>query len=294
MSEDTDVGFFWPPKTMAPPADGREIGHGFQCSDDVKLTLGDCVRIGPGVRITGKGSLVLQDYVTIHQDTWIIVNEFMTIGHNTWIGQGCILDGTGKLYIGDNCGIGARSQIWTHLVVGSQLNGCRLRSVKSITMQEESWLTSDVLLTSDLGMRSVVLAGGHHVLGMGTGGDLSKFRNRIYGGRPAEDVTDRMGGAPWQEKSLDWKVEVFRRLTQDYREGGGALSEDLEGGFNLTEMTYPRTRTAEERQFMRFLLRENRAKFLPKCSCDPEATKIGFHSHDCVITRHKKEGGNAG
>ena len=45
------------------------------------------------------------------------------VGENTWIGPNVILDGSGKLSIGDNCSISAGVQIYTHDSVEWALSG---------------------------------------------------------------------------------------------------------------------------------------------------------------------------
>jgi len=46
-------------------------------------------------------------------DSCLVLGD-VTVGKNTWIGPYTVLDGTGGLTIGDNCGIGAGVNIFTH------------------------------------------------------------------------------------------------------------------------------------------------------------------------------------
>lgn len=48
----------------------------------------------------------------IYDSTYVFGD--VKVGKNCFIGQFCILDGSGGLEIGDNCGIGAGTQIMTH------------------------------------------------------------------------------------------------------------------------------------------------------------------------------------
>ena len=47
----------------------------------------------------------------------------VNVGKNTWIGPFTVLDGTGKLEIGDNCSISAGVQIYTHDTVKWAISG---------------------------------------------------------------------------------------------------------------------------------------------------------------------------
>lgn len=47
----------------------------------------------------------------------------VSIGKNTWVGPNTILDGSGKLCIGDNCSISAGVQIYTHDTVAWAVSG---------------------------------------------------------------------------------------------------------------------------------------------------------------------------
>jgi acetyltransferase-like isoleucine patch superfamily enzyme len=49
-----------------------------------------------------------------------------TVGKNTWIGPFTIIDGSGKLEIGDNCTISAGSHIYTHSNLKQTLSGGKM------------------------------------------------------------------------------------------------------------------------------------------------------------------------
>ena len=46
-------------------------------------------------------------------DSCIVLGN-VSVGKNTWIGPNTILDGSGKLSIGDNCSISANVQLYSH------------------------------------------------------------------------------------------------------------------------------------------------------------------------------------
>lgn len=55
-------------------------------------------------------------------DSSLVIGE-VTVGKNTWIGPFTVLDGSGKLEIGDNCSISSGVQIYTHDSVKWALSG---------------------------------------------------------------------------------------------------------------------------------------------------------------------------
>ena len=65
-------------------------------------------------------------------DNVVILGD-VKVGKNTWIGPNTILDGSGKLTIGDNCSISAGVQIYTHDSVEWALSGGKSSLVKAPT-----------------------------------------------------------------------------------------------------------------------------------------------------------------
>ena len=55
-------------------------------------------------------------------DSSLVLGD-VNVGKNTWIGPFTVLDGTGKLEIGDNCSISAGVQIYTHDTVKWAISG---------------------------------------------------------------------------------------------------------------------------------------------------------------------------
>ena len=56
----------------------------------------------------------------------------VSVGNNTWIGPYTILDGTGNLFIGNNCDICAGVQIYTHSTVNRIINGSEIEKAPVI------------------------------------------------------------------------------------------------------------------------------------------------------------------
>jgi len=108
-----------------------------------EVIIGKGVVVEEGVLITGKGGparkVVLGDFCYIGRETRIFAPEFrlgdysklnafafgngelpMQIGRNCWFGGNIVLDSLGGLDIDDNVGVGAHSQIWTHIQFGDK------------------------------------------------------------------------------------------------------------------------------------------------------------------------------
>jgi len=58
---------------------------------------------------------------SIHDSSYVYGD--VSVGQNTWIGPNTILDGSGKLTIGDNCSVSAGVQIYTHDSVDWAISG---------------------------------------------------------------------------------------------------------------------------------------------------------------------------
>ena len=55
-------------------------------------------------------------------DSSLVLGD-VSVGKNSWIGPFTVLDGSGKLEIGENCSISAGVQIYTHDTVNSTISG---------------------------------------------------------------------------------------------------------------------------------------------------------------------------
>lgn len=174
-----------------------------------ELVIGKGVVVEAGALITGKGGparkVVLGDFCFIGRETRIVVPEFslgdyskfhsygfahgsrpMQIGRNCWIGGNCVLDSIGGLDIDDNVGIGAHSQIWTHIQFGDIVEGSRFYSQQYMHVGRDAWFVGHCIVSPvKVGERSLALVGSVVTKDMQP--------NHVYGGVPARDVTDKMG-----------------------------------------------------------------------------------------------------
>jgi carbonic anhydrase/acetyltransferase-like protein (isoleucine patch superfamily) len=235
--------------------------------------MGSGSSIGADVVIAGSGTLTIGDHVRIHRLVFINCHSDIDIGHNSWIGEKSVIDGTARLRIGNNVGIGVGSQIWTHISFGDAFSGCRLRNSTDVTLADEAWLCGPVLLQScGVASRAVVM-GGSNVIN-----DITS-PNTIWAGNPAVDVTDLMGGPPWRDTSPETRLRTFQRLlrkfgqetTEDWTHGlVGVLRMPPKGEqnplftyFEMTGRTYTKTGDRYEQEFITWMLKHNKAKFTP-------------------------------
>lgn len=171
--------------------------------------IGKGVFVEPGVVITGKRGpadhVTLGDFCYIGRETRIIAPEFslgdysklnaysfchgelpMQIGRNCWIGGQVVLDSIGGLDIDDNVGIGAHSQIWTHIKFGDVVEGCRFNSCRYMHVGRDTWFVGHCIVSPvEVGEKSMAMVGSVVTRDM--------LPNRVYAGVPAKDVTEKLG-----------------------------------------------------------------------------------------------------
>lgn len=120
------------------------------------------------------------------------------IGHNFWLGHQAMVDGNGGTTIGDNVGVGAHSQLWTHILFGDTLQGCRFHGSKPLVIGNDVWFVGHCLV-------SPITAADWSMAMLGSVVVKDMEANRVYAGSPAADQTDRFGP---QFKERDLKDRV--------------------------------------------------------------------------------------
>lgn len=228
------------------------------------ITIGDHVYIGEGVQIRCS-EFVLGDYGRIHQFTTIHGYKPCTIGHNAWIGQFSLIDSIGGVSIGDNCGIGAHSQLWSHIKFGDTLAGCRFNSARPLTVGRDVWFVGHCIV-------SPITAADQSMAMVGSVVTRDMEANTIYAGVPAQSISAKIG-PQFEEVSAADRVSRMQEYAEQagvadhvviLRHPGEACDRDLGGksAFFVLTRTYMKRGTAAEVAFMKFLLPE-RAKFVP-------------------------------
>ena len=227
-----------------------------------KVVIGDNCYIGSNVQII-IDDFSLGDYSKIHHDTNIHGYKPCAIGHNAWIGQYTIIDSIGEVSIGNNCGIGAQSQLWSHIKYGDTLEGCRFKSEQKLEIGDDVWFVGHCIVSPiKAENKSLALAGSVITSDM-------KY-NRIYGGSPAKDLTDKIGNQ-FIEVSLSEKMKKMKEYldaanlkknTIKIIRYESEIKNDKISYFIVSSRKYTKRSTPEEIVFMKFLL-PDKAKFTP-------------------------------
>lgn len=226
-----------------------------------KIVIGDNTYIGKDVQII-IDELEIGDYCKIHHHTNIHGYKKCIIGHNAWIGQYCIIDSIGGTIIGNNCGIGAHSQLWSHIKYGDSLEGCRYNEEKPLTIGNDVWFVGHCIVSPiNAQDKSMALVGSVITKDM--------EYNNIYAGSPAKNITEKVG-KQFDDISVSDKFEKMThylkvsnlkniKIVTDVKEFN--FNDDI-SYFDVSTRTYTKKLTNEEIKFMNFLL-PDKAKFTP-------------------------------
>jgi acetyltransferase-like isoleucine patch superfamily enzyme len=228
-----------------------------------RIVIGDNCYIGHYVQII-VDEFTLGDYSKIHHNTNIHGYNPCTIGHNAWVGQYTIIDSIGGTTIGNNCGIGAHSQLWSHIKYGDTLEGCRFRSENPLLIGNDVWFVGHCIV-------SPIIAHDKSMAMVGSVITKNMEFNTIYSGTPAISISDRIG-FQFSEVSIDLKLEKMKnyiieanlqsakiKLVSSFEEI--SFDDDI-SYFNVSDRKYTKKKTLSEICFMKFLLPE-KAKFVP-------------------------------
>jgi len=176
------------------------IGKNFSINAD-EIFIGDGVFIGDNVTIDAP-NIRIDDYTLIRENTQILGKKPCNIGMCCWIGQGCIIDATENLEIGNGVGIGAHSQLWTHIRFGDIVQGCQWESEKKMLIEDDVWFVGHCMVSPIHAAK-----GSMAMLGSVVTNDM--LANHIYAGVPAKDVTDKLG-TQFKEISINTKYEMMQ------------------------------------------------------------------------------------
>jgi acetyltransferase-like isoleucine patch superfamily enzyme len=244
-------------------ADEIEIGKGVWVEQGSVITgnrgpskrvvLGDFCYVGRHTRIMAP-EFRLGDYSKLHAFSFAHGEKPLQIGRNCWIGGNTVLDSQGGLDIDDNVGIGAHSQIWTHIQFGDIVEGCRFFSRKYMHVGKDAWFVGHCVVSPvRVGEKSMALVGSVITKDM--------LPNHIYAGVPAADITSRMGHQ-FESLTIDQKAarlqEIIDEFISNNPEFAGQLlvirspEQRLEGVtcFDVSRRTYTRTYSRAEVTFL--------------------------------------------
>ena len=173
------------------------------------IIIGDNTFIGKNVQIICD-EFEIGDYGKIHNHTTIHGYKGCKIGHNAWIGQFTIIDCIGGTTIGNNCGIGAHSQLWSHIKFGDTLEGCRFNSSNELKIGNDVWFVGHCIVYPIIAEdKSMALAGS-----VVTNNMLS---NVIYAGTPAKSISEKLG-FQFQDHTIDDKHNKIINYLNDFGE----------------------------------------------------------------------------
>jgi acetyltransferase-like isoleucine patch superfamily enzyme len=227
-----------------------------------KIKIGDNTYIGDNVQIL-VDDFEIGDYCKVHHHTNFHGYLPLKIGHNAWIGQYTIIDSIGETTIGNNCGIGAHSQLWSHILYGDELEGCNYNSKRNLKIGNDCWFVGHCIVSPITAAdRSMALVGSVITKDM--------EEDHIYGGSPAKDLTGKIP-SQFSKISID---EKYNKMQEHYRLFGSPpdikiisseseITDDRISYFNVSDRTYTKKLSNNEISFMKFLL-PTKAKFVPK------------------------------
>ncbi len=243
---------------------GRHVtlGEGVRIHAE-NLYLGDCVSIEPYTVIDAQ-DLYIGDYTRIKRNCFISGTDWCYLGANCWIGHFAIIDSIGTTYMGNGSSLGAHGQFCSHFRFGDTLKGAKFNAKKPLRIGDDVWITGHCLSypvrAEDM---SVALAGSIITKDMKTG--------CIYGGVPAQDITDKLGApfivteaAERKQKMLE-HLDDFEKMNPQHAGKIEILDHGGEGmgiWFDVRNMLYAKTLQPAELAFMQYLL-PYRAKFVP-------------------------------
>jgi acetyltransferase-like isoleucine patch superfamily enzyme len=224
-----------------------------------KIIIGDNTYIGDNVQII-LDEFEIGDYCKIHHHTNLHGYKPMKIGHNAWVGQYTIIDSIGGVNIGDNCGVGAHSQLWSHIKYGDPLQGCNYNMSSPLIVEDDVWFVGHCIVSPITAKsKSMALAGSVVTKDM--------EENRIYGGTPAKDLTDKIL-PQYTPLTLLQKWDIINQLQipkgiKFIEDESQVNNEDDISYFNIIDRTYTKKRTEMEILFMKYL-QSKLIKFIPK------------------------------
>lgn len=233
-----------------------------------KIIIGYGSYIGENVYIDVP-ELTIGEYTTIHKGTTIHGYEPCEMGNNCWVGQNCIIDSIGGVKLGNNIGVGAYSQLWSHIKFGDSLEGCKFNSSNPLIVEDDVWFVGHCIVSPIHAKKKSMLM---------VGGVITKNmeENHVYGGSPAKDLTDKIGNQ-FIEVSYEEKLEKFNSMYKKFLEIHELTTEDYEidvvkdlstkdnrtkTTFDIINRRYYPNRSNNEYKFMKYLLYD-KAKFNP-------------------------------
>lgn len=224
------------------------------------VVIGDNVYIGNNVQIICD-DFSIGDFSKMHHNTNVHGYKPCSIGHNAWIGQYSIIDSIGGVIIGNNCGIGAHSQLWSHIKYGDTLEGCNFLSDDQLLVGNDVWFVGHCIV-SPVTVKDKAMA----LAGSVVTKDMDE--NAVYAGVPAK----KLGNVEqFSFVDIGEKMEKMKKYLSEFGgsdrikivESEDEISlEDDSTYFIVGSRKYTKKGIDDEVNFMQFLL-PDKAKFVP-------------------------------
>lgn len=171
------------------------------------LTIGDHVEIGENVKFIGNGDVFIGDYTKIFRNCLFISRNLIKLGEISWIGERSTLDGTGELIAGDFLGVGIGACLYSHIQHGDVTEGCQYDRMGSLLIGDDVWFVGECFV-------SPIVAKNKSMAMLGSVIIKDMEENHIYGGNPANDITDKVGH-PWKKISNSEKIDRVNGLIDE-------------------------------------------------------------------------------
>lgn len=240
--------------TFGPMCKKIQIGFGSYIGNDVYIDVPE---------------LIIGDYTLIHNHTIIHGYKNCYIGHNCFVAAHTLIDSIGGVVIGNN--VGMSGKYYSHIKYGDVLAGSRFNKDNPLIIDDDVWFCG-WCLCSPIHAESKSMA----LMGSVITKDMKS--NHIYAGNPAIDITDKIGGGQFKEKSLSEKkieflhhyVSFLKSNNLDIKDFEAIVVDDLSGVnsndkityFNVDGRRYKPSRSKLEYMFIKYLLPE-KGKFCP-------------------------------
>jgi acetyltransferase-like isoleucine patch superfamily enzyme len=231
------------------------------------------------------------DYGTIHNNTFVTGYKSCNIGHNFWVGQNSILNATDNLKIGNNCGIGAYSKIWTHAAFGELLLGTRIAlglhdfqsKSGAVKIGDDFWGIGSITISPGVTIGNKVIALTNSLITT----DIPD--NTIVAGTPAKPIAIDGDFRAYIDLNENEKYSLMKEFAQNFSKtrqvkiicddglkkitlGDDEIvikcKSELEehpkiSYFDFIKRTYTKKHNFLEREFMKFVL-DYKARFVPE------------------------------
>lgn len=181
------------------------------------IRIGDGAVIDNNVSFDNVSHVEIKDYVKIREGVRFVGGNRkrgrISIGHNSNLQKECFIDCNDDVIIGNNVGIGMRSQIWTHGAYLSTADGYP-NTVKKVQ------IGSDVLINPGSALSPGVVIGDSVIVGTNSVVTRNVSSGTFVQGNPAQVLLDREGmfrRGKSPEKKISYTIDSCVDHLPDYR-----------------------------------------------------------------------------